>query len=180
MDILTVETTMEELTSSYPGARRALFAKYHIGGCSSCAYQPEETLASVCKRNELVTEEVIEHVLNSHQHDQQMLITPQELAQLIDSGQEFHLVDTRTREEHEAVTIPDSQFLTQDFQQKAFAEWKPETTVVLYDHTGGNVLDKVAWFLGHKLLKTKGLAGGIDAYSEFIDSSLPRYRLELD
>ena len=27
--------TMSEVLRAYPGAQRALFAKYHIGGCSS-------------------------------------------------------------------------------------------------------------------------------------------------
>ncbi|HIG82060.1 MAG TPA: rhodanese-like domain-containing protein, partial [Verrucomicrobiales bacterium] len=27
---------MEEVLTVFPGARRALFRKYHIGGCSSC------------------------------------------------------------------------------------------------------------------------------------------------
>ena len=38
----------------FPGAQRALFRKYHIGGCSSCGFSPNETLAGVCARNENV------------------------------------------------------------------------------------------------------------------------------
>ena len=35
---------------AFPGARRALFARYHIGGCQSCGFSPGETLAEVCAR----------------------------------------------------------------------------------------------------------------------------------
>ncbi len=177
---LDKDSTMDELTRSYPGARRALFAKYHIGGCSSCAYQPEETISEVCLRNSLDLSEVIQHVEDSHKHDKELLISPQQLASMIENGAPFQLIDTRTREEHEAVSIADSQFLTEELQQSIFAQCTPESTIILYDHTGRDVLDKVAWFVGHSLPQTKGLEGGIDAYSQQIDSSLPRYRLELD
>src|SRR5436190_3703699 len=58
--------TMRELLVQFPGAQRALFRKYHIGGCSSCGFSPEETLAGVCARNEnLNVDEVAEHILAS-------------------------------------------------------------------------------------------------------------------
>jgi rhodanese-related sulfurtransferase len=42
------------------------------------------------------------------------------------------------------------------------------------------VLDQVAWFRGHGLNETYGLRGGIDAWSQEIDKSIPRYRVEMD
>ena len=42
---------MGALLDAFPGARRALFAKYHVGGCSSCGFQLSETLAEVCARH---------------------------------------------------------------------------------------------------------------------------------
>jgi len=32
--------TMKELLERFPGAQRALFQKYHIGGCASCGFAP--------------------------------------------------------------------------------------------------------------------------------------------
>ena len=46
------DVTMRDLLAEFPGAQRALFRKYHIGGCSHCGFSPEETLAQVCARNE--------------------------------------------------------------------------------------------------------------------------------
>src|ERR1700750_3158557 len=55
--------TMRELLEQYPGAQRALFRKYHIGGCSSCGFKPEETLGQVCARNEnLPVDQVIDYL----------------------------------------------------------------------------------------------------------------------
>jgi rhodanese-related sulfurtransferase len=92
---------------------------------------------------------------------------------------ELRLVDLRTREEHEAVVIPGSEFFTQELQQQLFAG-DPKTPILLYDHSGKNVLDQVAWFRGHGLHETYALRGGIDAWSLEIDRSIPRYRLEMD
>jgi hypothetical protein len=67
---LDPQMTMRELLQHYPGAQRALFRRYHIGGCSSCGFQPDETLAGVCARNNsLPVGEVVEHIQASHEAD---------------------------------------------------------------------------------------------------------------
>ena len=170
---------MEQVNETYAGARRALFAKYHIGGCSSCAYEPGETLRSVCKRNEIDIEEAIDYVLKSHAVDQEMLISPEEANKLIQSGEKVLLIDTRTREEHDAVKIAGSELMTQEYQQNVFGTVDPEAIILLYDHSGKSVLDTCAWFIGHKMINTKGIAGGIDAWSQKVDKSVARYRMEM-
>src|SRR3954469_19322433 len=78
-------TTMAELLRLYPGAQRALFARYHIGGCSSCGFQPKETLAQVCARNENIpVDEAIAHIQQSHDADASLQISPADLAAMRD------------------------------------------------------------------------------------------------
>ncbi|MFT5906214.1 MAG: rhodanese-related sulfurtransferase [Cryomorphaceae bacterium] len=175
------QTTMGEITNKYPGARRALFARYHIGGCSSCAYQDAETLVDVCARNSITSEEVMDHILNSHAEDKKMLIDPLAAKELLDQGKEVRFVDTRTREEHEAVAIPDSYFMTQGLQQEIFSKWdrSDKLTIILYDHTGKSALDTCAWFIGHEMKNSLALVGGIDAWSQQADQSISRYKLEM-
>lgn len=177
---LQASTQMVQLLADYPGARRALFARYHIGGCSSCAYRDDETLAEVCQRNEITVAEAVEHILKSHEVDAGMLISATEVKALIDAGESFVFLDTRTREEHEAVAISGSELMTQERQQEIFGTAKEDTTVILYDHTGSRVLDTCAWFQGHGLKATRGIIGGIDAWSQEVDNSVQRYRLEMD
>lgn len=171
---ITVDTPMGEIMETLPGAKRALFAAYHLGGCSSCAFSNEETLGDLAKRAELNANEVLAHLLASYEHDKQMLVEPTEI-----NIEEWRVLDVRTREEHEAVAIPGSELMTQELQQKVFSE-DPEQRILLYDHQGKHVLDQVAWFRGHGLKQTFGLRGGIDAWSVEVDSSLQRYRLEMD
>lgn len=167
---------MGEILATLPGAKRALFARYHLGGCQSCAFSNEETLAELCRRSDLPVSEVLDHLLASHVHDSAMLMEPEEARQ---KSASLRWIDIRTREEHDAVAIPESEFFTQDLQQQLFAG-DPEATLLLYDHSGRHVLDQVAWFRGHGLQKTFGLRGGIDAWSREIDPSIPRYRIEMD
>lgn len=172
---------MAELLRSYPGAQRALFAKYHIGGCRSCGFRPDETLAEVCERNDhLPLAEVIAHIRESHDADERIQISPRELAELRSRQAGIKLLDTRSREEHEAVSIPGSRLVTQGLIEEIFNSWSKSELIVVYDHTGHRALDAAAYFIGHGFSETKCLAGGIDAYSLEVDPALPRYRIELE
>jgi rhodanese-related sulfurtransferase len=172
---------MAELLENYPGARRALFSAFHIGGCQSCAYQPDETLAQVCHHHQIDPAEALKCLAQSRAHDQEMLLSATELHAMIQNGAPFVLLDTRTREEFEAITLPGAKLMTQEVQNALFAQ-SPEspTKIVLFDHRGQSVLDHCAWFRGHGLKETFGLDGGIDQYARDADSSIPRYRLEID
>ncbi len=172
---------MAELLRLYPGAQRALFARYHIGGCSSCGFQPTETLAQVCARNEDVpVEEAIAHIQQSHEADASLQIAATELSALLDSNAKVQILDARSREEHEAVSIPGSRLLTQDLVQEIFNSWNKADPLVIYDHHGDRSMDAAAYFIGHGFTETKCLAGGIDAYSVEVDPTLPRYKVEME
>lgn len=170
---------MGEILAAYPGARRALFSRYHLGGCQSCGFPNDETIASLCARNAAIPpEEMIAHLAAAHEHDSSMLLSASAVRDMLASPTPPLLIDCRTREEHDAVKIPGSVFLTQDSQQKLFAQ-DPQQSIVLYDHQGRHALDTCAWFVGHGMANTRVLLGGIDAWSREIDSSLPRYELDI-
>jgi len=173
---VSADTPMGEILEVLPGAKRALFARYHLGGCQSCAFSNDESLSTLCQRSELEVGEVLSHLLESHEHDLEMLVEPKDAKARLG---EFRLVDLRTREEHEAVAIDGSEFFTQELQQSLFGG-DPNQAILLYDHSGRYVLDQVAWFRGHSLKQTFGLQGGIDAWSQEVDSKVARYRLEMD
>ena len=177
---MTADLTMKSLLDQYPGARRALFSAFHIGGCQSCAYQLDETLEEVCKNHEIDLKTALKCLAESQEHDASMLISPADLKTLIDGEEAFILLDTRTREEFEAITLPGAQLMTQELQNSLFAEKEQNQKVILIDHQGRSVLDHCAWFRGHGLSGTFGVDGGIDRYSIDVDSSIPRYRLEMD
>jgi len=171
--------SMGKLLGQFPGAQRALFRKYHIGGCSSCGFSPDETLAGVCARNEnLNVDEVAQHIIASHQADAAMQIEPRELFNRIVSGEKVYLLDVRTREEWEAVKLADSHLFTQELMQEILTKESRTDLFVIYDHKGARSMDAAAFFQGHGFENVKSLRGGIDAWSAEVDSKLPRYHLE--
>jgi rhodanese-related sulfurtransferase len=169
--------TMGELLKAYPSAQRALFRRYHIGGCASCGFRPEETLAEVCARNgNLPVNEVVDHIVSSQEADRKMQIEPVEAAELVKSGR-ARLLDLRTREEYDAVHIEGATFFTQELMHQ-LPGWDREQLLVFIDHKGIRTLDAVAYFIGHGVENVRSLRGGIDAWSCEVDPNLPRYELE--
>lgn len=170
---------MQELLKLYPGAQRALFRRYHIGGCSSCGFRPTETLAEICARNEQAPlDEVVEHILASHEADLKMQIAPQDLAAALKDDSRAKLVDIRTREEFDAVHIEGAIFFTQELMQEILMKWDRTALIAIIDHKGARSMDAAAYFLGHGFENVKSVRGGIDAWSLVIDANLPQYDLE--
>ena len=169
---------MRDVLESFPGAQRALFRKYHIGGCSSCGFSPDETLGQVCARNgNLAVDEVLTHIRSSHELDAKILISPEELAALLQNDKSVKLVDVRSREEFEAVHIGGSVLLSQDVMRDIMGSGSNKRPIVIIDHQGKNGLDASAYFIGHGLESVRCLRGGIDAWAQAVDPSMRRYKL---
>jgi rhodanese-related sulfurtransferase len=169
---------MSAVLEQVPGAQRALFRRYHIGGCSSCGFQPTETLAEVCARNgNLPVAEVLAHIQSSHEQDAKVLISPKELAELLLQDKTVKLVDVRSREEFEAVNIAGSVLLSQDVMREIMGSGSDKHPIVVIDHQGKNGLDATAYFTGHGLRNVRCLRGGIDAWAQEVDSKMRRYKV---
>lgn len=171
---------MGELLEHYPGARRALFRNFHIGGCSQCGFKDEESIETVCRRNEQEElEPVFEAIRQAHADDEKLLISPAEVELWRKQRKPHLLIDTRSREEHEAVTITDSVFLNQELSTKLISEAETDALpLVFFDHQGRYVLDTASYFIGHGRQHVFCLQGGIDRWARDIDKKMPRYHLE--
>ncbi len=170
---------MREVLEAYPGAQRALFRRFHIGGCSSCAFQPTETVQQLCDRNSgLNPQEVLDHIQTSHDQDAKILIAPPALAEWLRSDKSVRLVDVRSREEFEAVHLEGSVLLSQPIMREILSEGSNTRPLVIIDHKGAKALDAAAYFLGHGLQNVRCLLGGIDAWAREVDSKLPRYQVD--
>ena len=175
---ISPESPMRDVLEKFPGAQRALFRRYHIGGCSSCGFSPEETLAGVCARNGgLDVNEVLAHIQSSHEQDAKILISPQELAEARKQDNSIRLVDVRSREEFEAVHIEGSTLLSQDVMRQIMGDGSNTKPVVVVDHQGKNGLDAAAYFMGHGLQNVRCLRGGIDAWAQEVDAGMKRYKI---
>jgi rhodanese-related sulfurtransferase len=176
---ITAASPMSAVLETFPGAQRALFRRYHIGGCSSCAFSPDETLAQVCERNgNLDVNEVLSHIRTSHEEDEKILIEPTELAEWRQREPLLRLLDVRSREEFEAVRIEGSMLLSQEVMRQILSDGSNARPLVLIDHQGRTALDAAAYFMGHGLQNVRCLRGGIDAWAREVESGMRRYRLE--
>jgi rhodanese-related sulfurtransferase len=177
-DTIQPQSTMSAVLEAFPGAQRALFRRYHIGGCSSCGFQPTETLTQVCERNgNLDVTEVLAHIRSSHEQDAKILIEPKELTAWRQQDATLRLLDVRSREEFEAVNITGSVLMSQDTMRQIMSDGSNTRPLVIVDHEGKNALDAAAYFMGHGLQNVRCLRGGIDAWAQEVEPGMRRYKL---
>ena len=167
---------MAEVMRAYPGAQRALMRRYHIGGCSNCGFSPEERLADVLQRhNVLNTPDVIAYLETSHEQEQRIQIGPRELADELKGPRPPKLIDVRGREEQEIAMIDGAIPANQELVQEMMASWPKDTPIVTSCHHGVRSLEAASYLIGHGFTNVRSLRGGIDAWAAEIDSSMPRY-----
>jgi rhodanese-related sulfurtransferase len=168
--------TMGEILTKYPSAQRALFQRYHIGGCHSCGFSETDTLEEVCRsHNMLSVSEVIDHILQSHEADQRIEITPQEATQLLKTDPSIKLIDVRTDDERRVAYIEGSQLISQELVEEMMTSWPKDTPIIFYCHHGIRSLDAASYFSGHGFSNVRSIRGGIDAWSAQVDPSISRY-----
>lgn len=172
---ITPEMTMEQVLERIPSAQRALFQRYHVGGCSSCGFQPTDTLAQVCKdHNILDVNEVVDHIQRSHELDQKMSVEPREVKSWLDAGEEFHFVDVRSPEELHLARIPQSEPL--DYERpEQYMELPKDSKLVFHCKSGVRSLDVAAYFVGHGFTNVYSMRGGLDSWRTQVDASVGDY-----
>lgn len=166
--------TMQQVTSVFPSAQRALFQKYHVGGCSSCGFQPTDTLAAVATSHGLDINEVVQHIQRSQETELDLEITPRDAAELFKQGK-IKLLDVRTPEEYGIAKVEGSVLMDQSVTQEIMQTWSKETQILTICHHGMRSLDAAAYLRGHGFSNTRSMMGGIDAWALQVDPSIPRY-----
>jgi rhodanese-related sulfurtransferase len=167
--------TMEEIMAAAPAAQRALFQRYHVGGCSACGFQPTDTLAQVCKdHNILDVNEAIRTIQLAQEMDLNMQVDPREVQSWIDGREDFSFIDVRTPDEWELAKIPAAELL--DYNDSGrYMDLPKERKIVFTCKNGQRSLDVAAYFKGHGFQRVYSMRGGIEAWSRDIDPAVPTY-----
>jgi monothiol glutaredoxin len=105
-------------------------------------------------------------------------MTARELKQRLDdaksAGKSVELFDVRTPGERAQASIPGSRLLDDD--GRAYLEKLPkDTPVVFHCHHGGRSQAAADHYLKHGFTTVYNVAGGIDAWSQDVDPTVPRY-----
>ena len=144
------EMTMMEIMDIYPGAKRALFQKYHIGGCSSCGFAPTDSLEEVFIKHNRPDSvgEAIDYIYESARVDEEMQIDPTELKSKLDAGETWKVIDVREPFEIQLAELPGSEMLTREMAYEILHKWEKDTNIVFYCHVGQRSLEAASYFKG--------------------------------
>src|SRR5262249_10469649 len=153
----------EHVLKVFPSAQRALFEKYHIGGCSSCGYMPYDTLDKVSRDHGLETETVVAFIKESANLERDIEISPAEVAELMKEGS-IKLLDVRTPQEYAIAHVGGSILVDQSLAQEIVNSWPQDSAIVTMCHHGVRSLDAAAYLRGHGFKNTRSMRGGIDAW----------------
>ncbi len=169
------EMTMEQIMDIAPAAQRALFQRYHIGGCSSCGFQPTDTLAQVCKdHNILDLNEVVRTIVNAQEADANLQVACTAVKGWLDAGESFLFLDVRMPDELALAKIAAAEALDYDNPGK-YMSLPKDTKIVFHCKSGVRSLDVAAYFKGHGFTNVWSMRGGIDEWSRTIDAAVPTY-----
>ena len=93
------------------------------------------------------------------------------------AGDDFLLVDCREPQEHEIVRLEKATLVPMSEFADRLSELEPhrEREIVIHCHHGGRSVRVAMWLRQRGFERAASLAGGIDAWAERIDPTLPRY-----
>ena len=105
-------------------------------------------------------------------------IDVQSLKTILDQNDPLLLLDCRRPEEHQFAQIRGNVFIPMDQLPDRIAELDnfKERPIVVYCHLGARSLMVTEWLRANGFPTARSLAGGIDAWSESIDTTVPRYQ----
>jgi rhodanese-related sulfurtransferase len=104
--------------------------------------------------------------------------TAKDVKQRLDSGERLFLIDVRQPEEYAIARIEGSELVpmnTVPNEISALEEKADEGTLIVFCHHGQRSANVVNWLRGQGISGAQSMAGGIDAWSTDVDSSVPRY-----
>jgi rhodanese-related sulfurtransferase len=97
--------------------------------------------------------------------------------QKLDAGDDFLFVDCREAKEHATANIAAAKLVPMGEIADRLGELEPhkERPLVVHCHHGGRSLRVARWLREQGFTQAQSMAGGIDTWSQQIDSAVPRY-----
>ena len=103
-------------------------------------------------------------------------ISVAEVKSKLDSSAIFTLLDVREPWEFETAHIAGAKLIPMgDVPTRAHQELDPEDHIIVMCHHGVRSMNVTAWLRQQGFEKSQSMRGGIDAWSRFIDDSVPLY-----
>jgi sulfur-carrier protein adenylyltransferase/sulfurtransferase len=134
----------------------------------------------VCGKNPTVTELIDYEAFcgvtdDIAQFASQLSVTPRELSQMRDRGDDVVLIDVREPHEWEIARIEGASLIPMGEVPGRISEIPQTGNVLVYCKVGARSAEVLKFLHQVGLTNTKHLAGGIEAYAAQVDPSIPRY-----
>ncbi|WP_036480110.1 rhodanese-like domain-containing protein [Myxosarcina sp. GI1] len=98
---------------------------------------------------------------------------------MADADQNLQLIDVRERNEVAIACIPQFEVLPlsefERWSDSILTRLNPEAETIVMCHHGMRSAQLCQWLIARGFNNVKNVAGGIDAYSQAVDSTIPRY-----
>ncbi len=104
-------------------------------------------------------------------------ISVQEVKQLLDRQESFLLLDCRNQDEYDLVHLESAMLIPMPELQNRLADLQAHqaSRIVVYCHLGGRSQVVADSLRQQDFAHVQNMTGGIDAWAEEIDRTLPRY-----
>jgi rhodanese-related sulfurtransferase len=102
-------------------------------------------------------------------------LSPQELKSIMDSGEQFRLIDVREQWEFEIAKLDNSELLPLSNFINLSSSLNPEEKLIIYCHHGTRSYNACQYLAKKGFSNLFNLNGGINAWSKEIDSNVPQY-----
>jgi rhodanese-related sulfurtransferase len=102
-------------------------------------------------------------------------LSPAEFAGKRDADESWQLLDVREAWEIEIVSVPDSIRIPMSEVPQRHAELDKDRPVAVLCHSGVRSARVAEYLASLRFTQVANIAGGIDAWSQEVDNSLPRY-----
>ena len=102
-------------------------------------------------------------------------ITPAEVKKKMDAHEPFVLIDVREPHEYQICSIPGSKLIPLGEVAKRMSELDSADEIVVHCKMGGRSAKAVEFLRQSGFSRVQNLAGGILAWSDTVDPSLPKY-----
>jgi rhodanese-related sulfurtransferase len=103
-------------------------------------------------------------------------IAPEAVKSKLDAGEPFVLLDVREPWEFQTASIEGAKLIPMgEMPSRAHQELDPEEHIVVICHHGVRSMNVTAWLRQQGFEKVQSMRGGIDAWSQVVDRSVPVY-----
>ena len=171
-----LNSTMQDVEGNYPFARAMLHAKFHVGGCASCGFEPNETIAQVAQKHGKDAASMVDSLNQGIKDMLEAEIDVHAASKLLTNPERALFVDVREQWEFEICKLGENvMLLNEKTMPLIFEQGRKAQHVVVYCHHGVRSLNAALYMRQNGLPNAVSLKGGIDRYAQLVNPSLTRY-----